>query len=285
MRILIMGRSKSGTSAFAHAVLDSMPEPRTMLFEPRAATPAWTAAEGSIVAKVLIDSWWQAPSVLSDADVKLMILRDPRDILVSKVLYQCYEVAAHVERDAKLERYIALIEEKERDPGRVPMLRLLAAWADLCGISAPTPAEWGYDLAGCVVEFLGGNPGMDTVTYEDLVAGRYDTIEARLGFPLTGRARVPDELSRVSRTNASGSWRHWFTPDDVAYFRPALEAALDRLGYGHDWTLAAPQRIPSEFASGYVRRIVKNRRELMARDRTVWGPVGGQIWMVQRPAG
>jgi hypothetical protein len=277
-----MGRSKSGTSALAHAVLDSMPAPRTMLFEPREVAAAWKAPVGSVVAKLLIDPWWFDWSGYRDAERKVFIVRDPRDIIISKVLYHCYELAARAELNEKVERYIALVEEKERDPGRVPMQRVLGVWADLCGVSVPSPEDWGYDLAGWVVEFLDANPSLATVTYEDFVAKRYGAIEACLGFPLTGPARVPEELSRVSRSNASGSWRHWFVPEDVAYFRPVLAPHLDRLGYGEDWALADPQRILPEHASLYMRRIVKNRRDLMARDSTIWGPTANRRWMKQQ---
>lgn len=88
MKILIAGQAKSGTTALFYALKQTLPRKYTCLFEPRGYAAA--NRDECVLAKVLIN-----PSVkVEDFETfnkKILIVRDPRDNLVSRLLYAIYD--------------------------------------------------------------------------------------------------------------------------------------------------------------------------------------------------
>jgi hypothetical protein len=87
-------------------------------------------------------------------------------------------------------------------------------------------------------------------------------------LPLTPDPIVPAPHDHVTRSKRHGQWRHWFTPEDVASFRPLMEPYLRQYGYSTDWTLAPDPVIRPDEASEYVVRPVRlgrRRRSLPRR--------------------
>jgi hypothetical protein len=94
--------------------------------------------------------------------------------------------------------------------------------------------------------------------YEDMVSGRVAEINAYLGFPLKAEAEVPkgSGKEKVVRKKAFGDWRHWFTEEDVALFKPAYLPYMQAIGYDcADWALASEPLIEPQFSSAYVRNL------------------------------
>jgi len=119
------------------------------------------------------------------------------------------------------------------------------------------------------LDFHRSNDGFVVYRYEDFIAGRYATIENYLGIRLPGgEVEVTAAHQHAARTKASDGWRHWFTADDVAYFRPRLAPFMAAFGYADDWTLAAEPQISAEHSSDFVRRSVAARRQ---QDREAGG--------------
>lgn len=106
-------------------------------------------------------------------------------------------------------------------------------------------------------------PGIFTFRYEDMVAGRFEHLESFLGFAVLRDVEVAPEVDRVVRTKGSGGWRHWFTPEDLEWVRADFGPLVRRMGYDDgDWALAPSPEIRPEHASGYVRRILAQKRAL-----------------------
>ena len=93
-----------------------------------------------------------------------------------------------------------------------------------------------------------------------MIDRRLEGLEGYVGVKLRGDASVAAELARVVRTKGYGGWKDWFTAEDVNYLRPVLQPFLDRFYRGADWELNASPSLPAEFGSGYVERIVNDRR-------------------------
>jgi len=86
MRTLITGIARSGTSALYFKLRDALPETTWCLFEPRHIDAAHLYRHPDVLAKVII-----GPPADFDYepyrgfDPKIMIVRDPRDNLVSRL--------------------------------------------------------------------------------------------------------------------------------------------------------------------------------------------------------
>ena len=275
MEIVIYGLAKTGTSALFYKLKNSLPADTLCLFEPvsrgrisrfREGLKAASSRRGNrfVLAKVLAFSSAR-PVRLADFatfDKQILIFRDPRDRLVSHLLYKAYD-AGRVADDVAVGEHIAALREKEARPRSVSLMRLLQTLGRLQG-GAFSLATWSEryrtEAVARPLAFHGERPGIHTISYEDMVDDRYTGLESYLGVILDGSATVSDSMRRVVRSRGYGSWRDWFTPDDVAMLRPILQPYLDRYYPDADWRLSETPGIDPEHGSRYVERIVNERR-------------------------
>ena len=275
MKIVIFGLSKSGTSALFYKVRNSLPA-CISLFEPvsygatdRLREHLKALKRGylprHVVAKVLPEG--RRPVRLRDFDAferQVLIVRDPRDRLVSALLYRSYH-ADFAPDDAAALEYIALVRRKEADPGAVPLLRLVEAFERLEKTADALDAwikRYRTRAVTRPLHFHAERPLLPVFQYEDLVDQRFGRLEEIVGFPLSGAAAVPDNLKRVVRTKGAGAWRNWLTPEDIGVLRPLLAPYMEAYYPGGDWDLSEAPAIRPEHASLYVTRLIDERRAL-----------------------
>jgi hypothetical protein len=276
VKIVIYGLAKSGTSALFYKIRNSLPAGTIALFEPTSFGPSErlsarlrAARRGHVAPHVLakVLPWDSRPVRLEDFERferKVLLVRDPRDRLVSHLLYKSYNAAFIREEAAALE-FLGLLRLKESAPASVPLLRLLETFERL-EREAGSASCWRlkYHEEGVVrpLRFHGERPGLPVFTYEELVDGRFEGLESRLGLSLSGSATVPPALRRVERTKSYGAWRSWFTPQDVEALRPLLQPYLELYYPAADWDVRSPPSLDPEHGSNYVRRVMDEGRAL-----------------------
>jgi hypothetical protein len=261
MQILIAGLAKTGTTGLLYLLNDSLPQPPTLMFEPKVCPPEVFAQPHSLLAKIILDAKLEFHGFLPFPR-KITLVRDPRDRLVSALLYSQYH-ADYLGDDTRVARVRELLERKERDPASVSIARVLETMSEAAGKPArAAPHVNAYARMLDVFDrWCAATPDALLYKYEDFVEGRYAALEAYLGIPVAGRAVVPEMLKRVERTRDSGSWRHWFTEEDVALIRPGFEPWLARYGYdAADWRIEAHPVINPQHASQYYMRLVEESR-------------------------
>jgi hypothetical protein len=263
-RIVIAGLPKTGTTALYFTVKTRLPF-AAGCFEPPDIAAALRPDEAPYVVKHLLRLNTPEPLMahLEAFDRRVLLLRDPRDRLISSQLYHLYH-AEFVDDAGKRERLLALLEEKERAPSKLSFhalcerIKALGGTDFFPGLALATGqfdrllAEWGG--------------AFHHLRYEDLVGGRLQALSRYLGLPLAVTTAAARPARRVLRTGLAGDWRNWLTPDDVARLKPTLEPFLERLGYGGDWRLNQPEALDPAHGSAYVRRL------LAERDRDPPGP-------------
>jgi len=235
MKIVIAGLGKSGTTALFFKIKNSLPfEPRC-IFEPTEYKEEPEDREKGVFAKVLLkDPDRENYDSFGEFDRKILIVRDPRDRLISNILYKVWDGFYADER--KVKKFIALLEKKERDPKSVSVLRVLALLKKLERHDfwkSPRPGKfrkkkkstdfWLDTMYGRrfhrAAEFYEKHPGYFCIKYEDFISGNIEGLEKYLGIRLRGSASVSKEYSRVVRTKKSGGWRNWFLEEDIRFFR------------------------------------------------------------------
>ncbi len=278
MNIVIFGLAKSGTTALFYKLKNSLPADTICLFEPRSFEPEMLRNGGSrsflrrkhqpnVLAKVLPFRLRDpaAAETFSQFEKQILIVRDPRDRLISRLLYGLYdsEIVTH---EDKVRTIVELLQSKETNPRSISVKTLLQDFARQTEQEFSLEA-WAADYIchsiSKPLEFHRMRPALFLVEYEQMVDGRLEKLEEYLGMALTGETRVAVEFERVTRTRSYGGWREWFTAEDVDYFRPIMKPFLDCYYPEADWELNPSPSIPSEHSSGYVLRIVNDRRAFL----------------------
>lgn len=275
MKILIYGQPKSGTTILLHRVRAGLEaqlgRPVASAFEPirreseqglsiyRHSDGRVTADSTAIVVKALVGLNPQrrmvpehARSAFTDFDARIFLLRDPRDRLISGFFYRWYQ--SHGQDPAEFERALRLTRHKEAYPDDLPFYALHSLRPRFNARQLGLMRE---ELSGLDV-FLRSLAPLDwhILRYEDLVAGRLEALEARLGFAVPRDLQLDGKLRRISRSNASGNWRRWFTRADVEFYKPLMTGFLARQGYdAEDWELENPLRLDPAEGSAYMLRI------------------------------
>jgi hypothetical protein len=218
----------------------------------------------SVLAKVLLFRQGRTTDISKflTFEKQILLVRDPRDRLISRLLFNVYNSSA-VGDDRILTPYLELLRRKEHDPTSVAVTELIEA-------APPGPYEnhdWFSRYADLAVDqplgFHGCHPELFVFKYEDMVNQKFGTLGEYLELPLLGSDEVHPGLERVIRTRASGSWRDWFTRSDIQRLAAIFEPYLARYYPAHDWTLNSVPCIPTEHASGYVERLVNEKRAML----------------------
>lgn len=261
MKILIAGLAKTGTTGLLYLISNSFEKRPRLLFEPKKSPPGLERAKGHAVAKVLITPRLDAAS-FSHFDRKVTLLRDPRDRLISALLYSQYH-ARYLADDALVDGVRRCLEKKESSPGSVSIREILEAIARAAG-KPDLPIRFRQRTAIALSwfdQYVAAIPDGLLYRYEHFVSGDYSSLEKHLRIPLGGDAKVPDKFHRVERTKGYGDWRHWFTAEDVRDYRPAFAPWLEKYGYDpEDWALDPAPAISPKHCSAYFTRLVEEYR-------------------------
>jgi hypothetical protein len=259
MKTLIVGISRSGTSALYFKLKQALPDSTWCLYEPPRFDPSDPGGSPNVLAKILIGP----PSDFDytsfrEFDKKIMIVRDPRDNIVSQLLYAPCATESLRRDKAKIAVFIKALLSKEAAPRSISVLDLFDMFFHLIGRQ-----EWlcqSSALYEIALDFHHSNDDFIIYKYEDFIAGRHAVIEKYLDLALPGgEVEVAAQYEHVVRTKAANNWQNWFTADDVDHFRPRLSSFMRAYNYPDEWTLAAEPRIKPEHGSEFVRRSIAIR--------------------------
>ena len=117
MNILIAGQAKTGTTGLLHLISSSIGREHTIIFEPRECPSKAKQAHSNFIAKVIIKADVNLAS-FSHFDKKVVIFRDPRDRLISDLLYSEFH-ASYLLDEVRVRAVRECLEEKERRPSAI----------------------------------------------------------------------------------------------------------------------------------------------------------------------
>jgi hypothetical protein len=248
-RILITGVGKTGSTVLFHTILNSLPADTFRLFEPESSNQ--TLPE-NIKPPVLVKSFIPYCEHFDFFEKKVLIIRDPRDMLLSTLLYRPYNVMikeGNGDREKAFElvkAYLELIRRKETSPGEVTVKNLM----DLIDFDP-------YKKVNLITGYFSAHPEIFIMKYEDYIDDNLGKLEKYLQINLTRQIEVPSRYKRVERTKKYGNWKSWFTETDVEYFRPVMKDYLERFGYADDWELDKNPELDPEHGSLYIEKIIR----------------------------
>lgn len=265
--ILVVGQQKTGTTG-VYSVIKSALLPLQseyfFSFEPARDVPLRRVLERdpslNILTKIMYKSFENFDAGMFER--KVMTVRDPRDTLVSTLLFKplLKNIAAAVPMSGH-RKFIDALQRKEEDPRSVSILELMDT-ADQVGYRKHRPRRLAADYLA--MTRIAGDQGFHVVRYEDFVDGDVESLAEYLQLPLNPiSSETPAWLTHISRSRGHGAWRDWFTSEDVEHYRPLLSQSMSRMGYADEWELNAEPAIAASTSSLYVAdRLEKRRREL-----------------------
>ena len=259
--VLILGMPKSGTSALYSSVRNALPD-SLPAYEPTKPYQfdfiRGSHCENRVV-KILYPFVDLDACDLGFFDKKILIVRDPRDCLVSLLLFKPFLGSRFLD-SAFLREFVGALRAKEAAP-RARSVRSVVEVFGRHGYPFKTEREHRGDLEGAE-RFLRRYPDTHVVKYEDYVAGRIEGLTAYTGLDLDSDVTVSKHISYTRRAGVAGAWRHWFTPDDVDHYRPILSPYMNFFEYREEWGLETGGCIDPNHSSLYVERHAARLRRL-----------------------
>lgn len=273
MKVLVVGQPKSGTTMLAGRIKAGLDlhygVNSQFLFEPKINTELPKIQDHNVT-KILyfprqhhISTCEQAEEIARLFDKKVIICRDPRDIIVSGALYKWFQ--GHKPKQEHFEKALDLVLKKESNPSSVNLYTISSIDVH-SGI--PCSLEKYRDFiqeiynqfASDVSQLQSNNWYL--VKYEDIISENILGLNHYLEFEIaqdTTAITHKKAFIRTARSMAYGNWRNWFTQDDILFFRPLLENSLQKLGYmADDWKLNSVQEIDPKTSSKYMIKLMSS---------------------------
>jgi len=264
MKILILGRGKSGTTALLFKVAAGLPNCQAFSgghpgkysgeFENAVYKHTYSERKGKT-----FDVYNKHISE-ENYDRKIWMARDPRDIAVSRMLFRWHKGPKGSWKQYRA--HLELVQKKELDPKSVPF-HVLCRYISHGNWPASTEEvvedeRLRYQRMSDYVKSLGDDWFL--FKYEDMIQGNFDDLNDYLGFAIRNDAEVPKSTgkAKVARKKAFGDWRNWFLEEDAEVFKPAYLPYMEAIGYDcNDWAVSALPAIEPEFSSVYMKRLVR----------------------------
>jgi hypothetical protein len=261
MNILVIGKGKTGTTIVSKSIQLSLPD-AVYYLEPKRIGFFLNKREVTrpVVVKIIYEHWDATPHLreaIVHNELKLKfdkvvaIVRDLRDEAISRLFYIALALAQRGVDAKAMDDWLAVLEEKERNPGDMSFLEMIQKLNGIFGtkVAPRMPRDEQY------LKFLDRNCArLNIVKYEDFIEDRIDELESYLGFQLSDDRDV-GEYHWTRRSAAYNNWKRFFTRADVATLRELYDPLLSRWGYD-DWVLEPVSSLKTEECSGYVRRLV-----------------------------
>jgi hypothetical protein len=246
--ILVTGAPKTGTTAVYHSIREQLPPGSVCLFEPENRD---LELPDIISSPVLVKSFVPVSAKYDYFNKKILITRDPRDNIISRVLYAPYNICRNKQNinpykvDGLIADFQDLLEKKEKAPATVPFNEIYS----LIGEFVP------LHTYQALLDYYSNHRDNFILRYEDYVDGNLGALNHYLRLDLKVVDKVPEK--RVVRSKAYGNWKDWFTAEDIEFFHKIFEPYMAMFGYKDDWTLNEEQKIDPAHGSVYVSNLIK----------------------------
>ena len=266
-KVIVLGLAKSGTTGLWSVLVKSYPRRYLQFFEGQYLPSRYNKYFGQtnseqnprdVVSKQIIGPDFNFTD-LASFDKIIWMVRDPRDRLISYLLYRHYDY--RYDSDEFVREQLDLLRLKERDPDALAMIDLEARLL----LPRPTLESaffWNDHQKSNFLSTLIEEERAFIFKYEDFVNQEYSGLENFLGIKMSRNAKVPKQFQRVIRSKTHSFWNHWFTQKDVDNYMELFQPFLEQYGYKDEWALAEEKKIDPEHCSRYVRTIINERRHL-----------------------
>lgn len=271
MKVLVVGAAKTGTTIISKTIQGSL---KNAFFHMEPKDPSFFMRDSSVdqearVVKVIFEHWNSTPNLRKAVianelpfkfDRIVMIIRDPRDEMLSRVMYFVYPwLSANGYRgnETKVENWLSFIEQVERTPANYSFKKIVSFMNQNFSVSLFGEVKAMNKYRVFCEEM---KSKVQLVRYEDFVVGDYSVIESYLEFPLVTKNGLSHQYQRTRRSASFNNWKPLFKQEDKEFFGKYLGEMMEKQGY-IDWEFKPTRTLPSDSYSGYLRRVVADYRK------------------------
>jgi hypothetical protein len=263
MNVFVLGRAKTGTTVIAKTIQRSI-ENALLLMELKSFNKFMTAPQQDLVAKIIFEHWDTIPHsrlalLYNELPVKfdktVMIVRDPRDELISRMFYVMYGHLRQglISRD-QLTPWLNIVREKEQSPASVSLRDMLKVLNKTLNIHMNFQLKDTFRYFNFVRKRSGDTKSL-VLHYEDFMEGNLEELEAYLGLTLTKERTVGQYNERIVRSASFNNWKSFFLQSDLDRFKELHQDKMDKMGYT-DWELSSTPELDPEHGSVYLNRLL-----------------------------
>ncbi|WP_111976375.1 hypothetical protein [Algibacillus agarilyticus] len=260
MRILILSLSRSGSTALYYQILAEMPKSTLEIFEPSIDLLKLKDLPSQCIAKVIIDSsrMESLSPLIEKFDHVIVLVRDPRDRLVSSMLF-----AMHGVDKEELDRRLHHLKQKSESPIETPFLDLIAniypGWTveKVC-------KQVSTDLK-LVDEVLCFSKRCICIKYEMFIQNSIEDLRDQLGLNSHGQYSIPEKHAYGKRRVKSGDWKNWFLSSDVTHLKPFMQPFILNYQYEATWEHSESPCIPLKHSIDFVLNAYHKNIEMTSK--------------------
>lgn len=270
--VLILGAAKSGTTALFYAVRKALAVAHggsaSGLFEPRRAGEIEEYLDSTTdrvpVVKMLLGPLFRdGGSFLEKFDRKIVIYRDPRDNVISRICFMLKKMIAPRDKE-KIEEVLELFRKKERAPESMSVVEMLRQMERITGRSNLRESVRTNSLLPAKIKREHGETYF-MMPYDDLVLDRFDRLNEYLGVSVSSDYEVAERHSFVVRSKSSGAWKDWFLEEDVQFFARDVADDFAVLGFDAEAVPNREKKIEARTSSEYVASQFQHLRDKRLR--------------------
>jgi len=264
--VLVIGKAKTGTTYLSKLLQNSISE-SVLIFEPKdyeAFLPRSDSAiqPRNVVTKIIFEHLDSKPNLRLalmanelpfSFDKKILLLRDPRDELISRLLYIIKPLKDHGSLSApKLDKWLEVIRRKEESPSSLSIMEMIRNLDSIFGTQFML--TFLKHLDDYTAFFQNKAKHVYAYRYEDLVDRKVSGLEEYLGFSLNFDLERDAQIQRTLRSGTYGNWKRIFTASDIDELSERMGPFIELIGYD-DWELTPVDSLDSPEFSGYVQTL------------------------------
>jgi hypothetical protein len=251
MKVAIIGMPKTGTTALYESIKLELPLDTVTSFEPKNKSElsyVLTEKRDNALTKIMFTKLNDVDFRVEEFDKTVVIVRDPRDYLVSSLLYK-FDDPKICKSNEKLKYLISLFKVKQERPDQISFTKLYSAFSD-------TEINWNLHLKlyKNLLKFI-EKQNVFVLKYEDFAYDLLQPLNYYLGLTVKNKRKLEGWTAKIQRKGTSGDWKNWFTKDDL-YLREVFLDVMSKLNYS-DWDLSPKPVIEDKYCLGYINKLIE----------------------------
>lgn len=247
-KILVLGVGKSGTTALYYLIKAHLTSKHVSIYEPKNSINSAKFRENPVLAKVLVTGSTRPEKIFHLFDKIVFIVRDPRDILISRLLYRH---AIHEPNRARVHSLLLNLKEKSKNPSSLPFYQL---------VEEEKIQDYVNEIEKRLRQLsilIKNYPDAFVLSYKHLIDKKFSDLGDYLNLSLLKQFRVHPRHG-VERSKQYNNWKHWFLEEDLNYFKQYFSEFMHQFGF-NDFELAPLQIISDELSYKFVIRTHNKR--------------------------
>ncbi|MGB3404811.1 MAG: hypothetical protein WBA77_19155 [Microcoleaceae cyanobacterium] len=227
MKILLLGASKTGTTAITYAIHEALPD-HEVIFEPASLEQIDDKIPKFIAKYLNVRDLQGLDKHKEKFDRHILIVRHPLDRLISLLLYTPYSKIGFSSDSIAL-KYLELLKQKTNQPDSYSTLELINYLNQLNGGNIINGFKRQYQD---MIKLTSSNLDFFVLKYEDFIDGNLQALGEYLNIKMNqSDVEVPQQYQRVNRTKGYDDWKNWLTLSDLKQLQRDFSEICDALQY------------------------------------------------------